>query len=91
MEEQFPSSTTKAARSPRVVRLVRTNVPLNSHHCKYQVFNFPGRVCVHERGNVPRRPVYGALSKGLSYDICHDIRDSCWEHCFCEYCQITLT
>lgn len=91
MEEQFPSSTTKATRNSRVVRFVRTNVPLDSLHCHYQVFNFSGRVCVHERGNVPCRPVYGALSKGLSYDIRHDVRDSCWEHCFCEYCQIALT
>lgn len=54
MEEQLSSSTTKATRSPRVVRFVRTNVYLNSLHCNYQVFNISGRVCVHERGNVSR-------------------------------------
>jgi hypothetical protein len=91
MEEQFLSSTTKATRKSRVVRFARTNVPLNPLHCHCQVFNFSGRVCVHECGNVPCRPVYGALSKGLSYDIRHDIRDSGWEPCFCEYCQIALT
>lgn len=88
MEEQFPSSTTRATRNSRVVNFVRTDGPLNSLHCHCQVFTFSGRVCVYERGNVPCRPVYGAISKGLSYDIHHDIRDSCWEHCFCEYCRI---
>lgn len=88
MEEQSPPSTTRATRNSRVVNFVRTDGPLNSLHCHCQVFTFSGRVCVYERGNVPCRPVYGAISKGLSYDIHHDIRDSCWEHCFCEYCRI---
>jgi hypothetical protein len=73
-----------------MVRFIGTSCPLGLTCRHDQVFTFSGGIRIHKLGNVACRPVYGALSKSISYDFRHDIPDFCRKHRFCEYCQFLL-